>query len=257
VAIAQARDWSSVSVRGSEEFRRATWLEASMQGIEVQGYAPTREDKARLASLIEQSAGERSADLPNGIGSSSRRERSAPSKHRTPYFVVKEYRSAGDEHGVTHTFPSLEKAISKAEALGKTHLDSFDEHGDWRPVSKGPDGVWTRRQTVAERLSAGGVEGDQVATPGGTPKAAPSSEHNELTRNQATALETLQAVLKARGDSDKQIAAVTAVAVERFQKLRKEQGLEPVVQVYDRTAPRPAAPAQPAPARPRTHERSR
>lgn len=258
VAIAQARDWSSVNVRGSEEFRRATWLEASMQGIEVQGYAPTREDKARLAALIEQAAGERSADLPNGIGPGDHREPSAQGRLRTPYFVVKEYRSAGDGHGVTHTFQSIDKAISKAEALGKTHLDSFDEHGDWHPISKGADGAWTRRQTVAERISADGIERDQVATPGGTP-TKPAPERSGLTPNQATALEALKAVLKERGDSDKQIAAVAAVAVQRFKQLQMEQGLEPVVQVYDRAAPRPVGPVQSAqpPSRPRAHERSR
>lgn len=255
VAIAQAREWNSINVRGSDEFRRSTWLEASMQGIEVQGYTPTREDKARLASLIEQSAGERTADLPNGIGPGDHREPSAQGRRRTPYFVVKEYRSPGDEHGVTHTFESLEKATSKAEALGKTHLDSFDEHGDWHPISRGADGAWTRRQTVAERLAAAGTERGQAATSGGAPRPAP--DHSELTPNQATALDALKAVLKERGDSEKQIAAVAAVAVQRFKQLQKEQGLEPVVQVYDRAAPRPVVPPQPAPTRPRAHERSR
>lgn len=67
VAIAQARDWNNITVRGSEEFRRSAWLEASQQGIEVRGYKPTAVEKAHLASLMERQDAERGADLPNSI----------------------------------------------------------------------------------------------------------------------------------------------------------------------------------------------
>ena len=41
VAIAEARGWWALSVKGTESFRQAMWREAALRGIEVQGYEPT------------------------------------------------------------------------------------------------------------------------------------------------------------------------------------------------------------------------
>lgn len=40
VAIAQARGWQAISLRGTEAFRQNLWREATLRGIEVQGYEP-------------------------------------------------------------------------------------------------------------------------------------------------------------------------------------------------------------------------
>ena len=48
VAIARQRGWSHVHVTGSETFRRAAWLEASRQGLEVRGYRPSERDLQEL-----------------------------------------------------------------------------------------------------------------------------------------------------------------------------------------------------------------
>src|SRR3546814_17797378 len=42
------RSWSHVHVTGSETFRRAAWLEASRQGLEVRGYRPSERDLQAL-----------------------------------------------------------------------------------------------------------------------------------------------------------------------------------------------------------------
>jgi hypothetical protein len=49
VSVAQHRQWESLQVRGSAEFRREAWLEASARGMEVQGYQPTELDRQTLA----------------------------------------------------------------------------------------------------------------------------------------------------------------------------------------------------------------
>lgn len=54
VAIAVARDWDKITVRGSEAFRRAVWLEASQRGVEVKGYKPSEVEKAKLAQSLEK-----------------------------------------------------------------------------------------------------------------------------------------------------------------------------------------------------------
>ena len=49
VSIAQHRSWKEVELRGSEEFRRTVWLEASVRGLSVRGYEPDPIDRAALA----------------------------------------------------------------------------------------------------------------------------------------------------------------------------------------------------------------
>ncbi len=41
VAIAQARGWQVLRIKGTESFRQGMWREATLRGIEVQGYTPT------------------------------------------------------------------------------------------------------------------------------------------------------------------------------------------------------------------------
>jgi Large polyvalent protein-associated domain 7 len=53
VSVAQHRQWESLQVRGSAEFRREAWLEASARGLEVQGYQPTELDRQTLADRRE------------------------------------------------------------------------------------------------------------------------------------------------------------------------------------------------------------
>lgn len=49
VSVAQHRQWEALQVRGSLEFRREAWLEASARGIAVQGYQPIELDRQALA----------------------------------------------------------------------------------------------------------------------------------------------------------------------------------------------------------------
>jgi hypothetical protein len=53
VSVAQHRQWESLQVRGSVEFRREAWLEAGARGLEVQGYPPTELDRQTLADRRE------------------------------------------------------------------------------------------------------------------------------------------------------------------------------------------------------------
>ncbi|MGL9623054.1 hypothetical protein QRQ56_34285 [Bradyrhizobium sp. U531] len=49
VSVAHHRQWEALHVRGSVEFRREAWLEASARGMEVQGYQPNELDRQALA----------------------------------------------------------------------------------------------------------------------------------------------------------------------------------------------------------------
>jgi hypothetical protein len=48
VEIAKERGWDSVTVKGSEAFRRAAWMEAAKNGMQIFGYKPTELDLAQL-----------------------------------------------------------------------------------------------------------------------------------------------------------------------------------------------------------------
>ncbi|WP_445222700.1 LPD7 domain-containing protein (plasmid) [Bradyrhizobium sp. Pa8] len=49
VSVAQYRHWEALHVRGSVEFRREAWLEASARGMDVKGYQPSEPDRQALA----------------------------------------------------------------------------------------------------------------------------------------------------------------------------------------------------------------
>ncbi len=54
VDIAQARGWTEIKARGSEDFRRNVWLDASARGIDVRGYQPKESDLALLEKRLQQ-----------------------------------------------------------------------------------------------------------------------------------------------------------------------------------------------------------
>lgn len=54
VEIAEAREWPSIKVNGTKEFRSSVWLEASLRGIKVEGYTPSSVEKAQLETLLKK-----------------------------------------------------------------------------------------------------------------------------------------------------------------------------------------------------------
>jgi len=51
IDIAEARGWTEVQLKGTEEFRREAWLQATSRGMQSHGYKPKEEDLARLKKL--------------------------------------------------------------------------------------------------------------------------------------------------------------------------------------------------------------
>lgn len=46
--IAATKNWSAISLKGTEDFKQKAWLEASIRGIQTKGYEPTEKDLAEL-----------------------------------------------------------------------------------------------------------------------------------------------------------------------------------------------------------------
>ncbi|HHW4669138.1 MAG TPA: LPD7 domain-containing protein [Xylella fastidiosa subsp. multiplex] len=54
VAYAKAKQWDSLKLSGSQEFRREAWLQAESQGIKTQGYTPKQTDLVALETLRQE-----------------------------------------------------------------------------------------------------------------------------------------------------------------------------------------------------------
>jgi Large polyvalent protein-associated domain 7 len=52
VAIAEARGWRVIELRGTEAFRQGMWREAALRGIEVRGYAPTQTEMLQMQRAL-------------------------------------------------------------------------------------------------------------------------------------------------------------------------------------------------------------
>ena len=51
VELAEAKGWDAVKINGSEAFKRTVWLQASLRGMEVNGFQPKTVDLAKLEEL--------------------------------------------------------------------------------------------------------------------------------------------------------------------------------------------------------------
>ena len=56
VALAHAKNWESLKLSGSKDFRREAWLQAESQGIKTVGFTPRSEDLAALETLRQSRA---------------------------------------------------------------------------------------------------------------------------------------------------------------------------------------------------------
>lgn len=52
LAIAEARSWQSITVSGTDNFKQQVWREATLKGIEVIGYKPTKLEEAELLKAM-------------------------------------------------------------------------------------------------------------------------------------------------------------------------------------------------------------
>jgi len=54
VAIAEARGWQVIELKGTEAFRQGMWREAAFRGIEVRGYEPTAAEIHQVQRALEK-----------------------------------------------------------------------------------------------------------------------------------------------------------------------------------------------------------
>jgi hypothetical protein len=65
VAIAKAREWNEITVRGTERFRKAAWFAAGLAGLEVRGYRPSEVEQAHLVRRLGRQNGVAAGEPPD------------------------------------------------------------------------------------------------------------------------------------------------------------------------------------------------
>lgn len=120
IDIAAARGWEKINVKGSEEFKRQVWLEASMRNIDVRGFKPTDADLAQLAKAKE---GKTQADQ-------SKAKDATPNAPKGAHSLEKEKADAlrsGDRSAAVKRFPELINAfalVKAAELLAEKRIQN-------------------------------------------------------------------------------------------------------------------------------------
>jgi len=171
VEIAKARGWDTITVRGTEEFRRSAWMEAAQNGMTVAGYKPTEFDLAKMANLpaantVEKRAMKKRSNthvepaMQTPVAQSTRiptpaagteqsdleqTEKAKAFRDNKPAFVVKKYPDLAAAYGVV--------AAAKAFAVEKLSESARDEFGEMA------------RRHVIQKIAAGEqIKGPKIYT---------------------------------------------------------------------------------------------
>lgn len=157
VDIAEARGWTEIQVKGTADFRRDAWLEASARGLTVQGYKPKEEDLARLKKLTaerqynEIEAREQADQPRSNQGQSSR-----------PRQQVEVDESGKSQQGVAQD-EEASKAVGKVNRLAGTVV----EHGK-APYENNPENresyYVTLENSDGEKSTTWGVDLERAMT---------------------------------------------------------------------------------------------
>jgi hypothetical protein len=139
VQMAEAKGWQTIDLRGSEEFKREAWLQASIKGMTVRGYKPRDVDTEKLAELKR-------------------------------------------------------------------------ELGTSEPRTRNPDHNNAKRTAAASPVAAANEIVDRTAVV--------DEPQRSLTPQQRIVLDTVKAVWRSQGSSDKDVDTAAAATVERFQNQR-------------------------------------
>ncbi|CAH0356066.1 LPD7 domain-containing protein [Aquabacterium sp. CECT 9606] len=149
VELAEAKGWNSIKLKGTDEFKREVWLQASLKGMEVQGFQPRDVDLAKLEDLRKETG--RSADKGMNI---------------------------------------IDQAPERAR-----QADRQESRQESRSQSQAPADIPDRAAVVDEH-------------------------QRTLSDKQRQVIDTVKAIMRERGDSDKAISMAAEMAAERFQNNR-------------------------------------
>lgn len=168
IEIAQARGWDSITVKGTDEFRRSAWMEATQAGLKVAGYKPTALDLAELASkpatnTVEKglakerdaAATQQSATQQSKAGAAAQAKAADPAP--SPELAAKARAFEKEKPGfVIKKFPELAQAYGVVDAAKKFAEANLSQDVREEFVSL------ARRHVMQKILTGEQVKGPQI-----------------------------------------------------------------------------------------------
>jgi len=135
--VAEHKGWRKVNLSGSETFRRLAWLEAGRRGLEVLGFAPSKEDRKSLEEWMAEHGGHaplitsrphgpnRDSEVPAVAGRSAT-DAGAGEQEKTP---SAERTKTSTSRAAAGSFPDRggEKAQATALSTGRPPFDARAE----------------------------------------------------------------------------------------------------------------------------------
>jgi hypothetical protein len=276
VDLAAAKEWTAIKVKGSAEFKRQVWLAASLRGLQVEGYHPSKLDMAKLDESNER-AKVRSA---NEIEKKLRREIPVEQEASMPLVGKKRKES---EKATAESQPQLTKqqrlaidtlkellrargdsevAIDMAAAVAsdrfqhkRVYVGKMLEHGraPYRNAPENDESYYVKLQTAEGERTVWGIDlsraleanpanqGDDIVltTQGKKTVTVQSKELDEL--GQATG-KTIHAEAERNIWEVNKLDKMRDAAKQHLQRTaklsEKMESMQPVINMYDAEAPR-------------------
>lgn len=208
VEIAKARGWDSITVKGSDDFRRSAWMEAAQVGLQVAGYSPTTLDLAELAqrpvrnavekgavtarlSKATKSAGAQTVPEPIPATGATSRKPTTTSKHNgnepnpqlvakarsfesdNPAFVVKKHPDVAPGYGIVDAAKKFAEA-NLPESAREEFIRLARRHVVQKIITgehiKGPQ-IYLSPEKVKDEPVQGGVSAQGSRDEGKSPRA--------------------------------------------------------------------------------------
>jgi len=129
VAIAAAKNWNQIELKGTDTFRQMAWMEAEARGIRTKGYEPTQHDLQQLEQVKRERgvAAERAPDVSQG-------EKAAKAANTIEVSVEREVKGQGAKAERIDQAAPADASDKAAHAGGKGKPEQKPE----RPVEATP-----------------------------------------------------------------------------------------------------------------------
>lgn len=287
VELAEAKGWNSIKLKGAEEFKREVWLQASLKGMEVQGFHPRDVDHARLADLrkeTHQSPNKDSKSLNTIDHSPERSKQATPEVSDRSAIVDESQRSLSKSQqqaveaikAVMRDRGDSEKAINMAADIAaerfqtnRVYVGKILEHGA-APFENNKNNelsYYVKLQTDAGEKTVWGVDlqraidkgaaqpGDDIALAyqGRQPVTVKVKERDK----NGVVIKTTEETVNRNAWDVRKLETVREEVKERLAQAANRGDRQPLLKVYDRDAQRSEQRPEPLRDQRRENERAR
>ena len=256
VELAQAKSWNSIKVKGSEEFKREAWLQATLKGIDVEGFQAREVDIARLKDMRKEEV--RTTDKRQSQNTITETpERSAVADEPQPSTSDKQQIAIDAIKTVMRARGDSEKAVAMAAEIAferfqsnRVYVGKLIEQGaapyEYNP--KNESSYYVKFHTAAGDKTIWGVDlkyalsesnakpGDEIAMAyqGRKPVTVAVKDRDDQGK-----VVGVKEITSYRNIWDvRQMESLREEAKSRLAELAQNTDRQPLVKVYDRNAPR-------------------